>query len=244
MRTQAIRTRLSDSKVRAIRPPARANLIEYDTTLAGFGVRDTSAGSRSFILNYRFKGRERRITIGQFPAWTTIAARKQAQILRREIDLGNDPLADRIDARSAPTVCDLFDRYAAEHLPTKTTRSAADDRSMWRNDIIPKLGSMKVADLTSRDCDQLHLHIAQDRPIRANRTLEVLRKALNLAIRWNWIDRNPAIGCRKSVERKRHRFCCPKRFKRSSMRYACIQNVFLQMRSCSCFSQVAGEERP
>ena len=209
VRTQPKRRRLSDSKVRSIHPPSRANIIEYDSTLAGFGVRVTSAGSRSFILNYRFKSRERRITIGQFPAWTTVAARKQAQILRREIDLGSDPLADRIDARSAPTVSDLFERYAAEHLPTKAKRSAADDRSMWRNDIIPKLGSLKVSDLTSRDCDQLHLHISQDRPIRANRTMEVLRKSLNLAIRWNWIERNPAVGCRKSVERKRHRFLLP-----------------------------------
>jgi integrase len=34
----------------------------------------------------------------------------------------------------------------------------------------------------------------------------VLRKALNLAIRWGWIERNPASGVRRNPEQKRHRY--------------------------------------
>ena len=208
-RTQPSRIKLSDTKVRTLALPECGNCIHYDNTLPGFGIRITAAGAKAFILNYRVKGRERRITIGHFPTWTAGKARKQAQMFRREVDLGHDPLSDRTKERSAPTVRELFERYAIEHLPTKAARSAADDRSMWRNDILPMLGPVKVSDLTPRDCDKLHLRIAADRPIRANRILEVLRKALNLAIRWGWIDRNPAIGCQKSVERKRHRFLSP-----------------------------------
>jgi len=205
-RTQTRQRKLSDQALREASPPAQGNRIIYDDRLPGFGLRITAKGVRSFILNYRIKGRERRITIGQYPTWTVLAARKQAEQLRRKIDLGVDPLDERIAERSAPTVRDLFDRYAAEHLPMKAPRSAADDRSMWIKDILPMLGPKKVADLDTQDCDDLHRTISSDRPTRANRVIEVLRKALNLSIRWGWIARNPASGGRRNPEHKRTRY--------------------------------------
>lgn len=203
-RTQ--RQRLSDKIAKSVEPPAKGNRIIYDADLKGFGLRVTAKGSRSFVLNYWIAGRERRLTIGQYPAWTVLAARKQAEELRRAIDTGADPLAKRQADRAAPTVRDLFERYSEEHLPTKAPRSAADDRSMWVKDILPALAPMKLADLSSQDCDALHRAVSKDRPTRANRVIEVLRKALNLAIRWGWIERNPASGCRRNVEEKRHRY--------------------------------------
>lgn len=205
-RTRAEKRRLTDSLVRKLQAPSKGNRIVYDETVPGFGVRITAGGTRSFILNYWVEGRERRMTIGQFPSWTAISGRTQAQRLRRDIDLGIDPLAERNEKRSAPTVRHLFERYDLEHLPTKSARSASDDRSMWRNDILPALGGLKVAAIKPQDCDALHARISQDRPVRANRVLEVLRKALNLAIRWGWLERNPASGCRRNPEQKRHRY--------------------------------------
>lgn len=205
-RTPAFREKLSDQLSRDAQPPVSGNRIIYDAKLPGFGLRITAKGVRSFVLNYRFKGRERRITIGQYPTWKLLAARKQAEHLRRQVDLGIDPLEERIADRTAPTIRDLFDRYAREHLPTKAPRSAADDRSMWINDILPVMGARKVTDLTSVDCDELHRAISINRPTRANRVIEVLRKALNLAIRWEWTDRNPASGARRNPEPKRVRY--------------------------------------
>ena len=166
----------------------------------------SESGARAFVFNYRVKKLERRITIGRYPAWTVLAARKQAEQLRRQVDVGVDPLEGRITEREAPTIRNLFERYEEEHLPTKADRSAEDDRSMWKNDILPALGARKVADLRPHDCDALHRTITQTRPIRANRVNEVLRKALNLSIRWGWIERNPASGVRRNPEQKRHRF--------------------------------------
>lgn len=206
VRTQKEKRKLSDQLAREIKPPKSGNQIVYDDRLAGFGLRVTASGARSFILNYRFKGRERRITLGQYPTWTVLAARKQAEHLRRQIDTGVDPLEERNAERSAPTLRDLFVRYADEHLPNKAPRSAADDRSMWVKDILPTLGNIKIADLSTRDCDELHRTVSSDRPTRANRVIEVLRKALNLAIRWGWIERNPASGGRRNPEAKRTRY--------------------------------------
>lgn len=205
-RTRATRSILTDKLVKEAPAPANGNRITYDARLPGFGLRVTAAGARSFVFNYFAAGRERRITIGRYPAWSVLAARKHAEQLRRQVDLGGDPLESRIEERTAPTVRDLFDRYASEHLPNKAPRSAQDDRAMWRNDILPRLGSRKVRELVASDCDELHKSISLDRPVRANRVVEVLRKALNLAIRWGWIERNPASGVRRNQEQKRHRY--------------------------------------
>src|SRR5438309_754002 len=77
---------------------------------------------------------------------------------------------------------------------------------MWKNDILPALDAKKVADLRWEDCDDLHRLISRTRPTRANRVNEVLRKALNLSLRWGWIERNPASGVRRNPEPKRHRY--------------------------------------
>lgn len=142
-RTRIARLALTDKVARDLEPPNSGIRVLYDHRLAGFGLRVTAAGTRSFVFNYRVHGRERRITIGQYPVWSALAARRRAEELRRQVDLGNDPLAERNTCRSAPTVRDVFDRYVDEHLPTKAPRSAADDRSMWTNDILPALGSTK-----------------------------------------------------------------------------------------------------
>ena len=62
--------RISQRTIADLRPPARGNRILYDLEIAGFGVRVTSAGAISFILNYRIHGRERRYTIGRHPELT------------------------------------------------------------------------------------------------------------------------------------------------------------------------------
>jgi integrase len=101
---------------------------------------------------------------------------------------------------------DLFDRYAAEHLPRKAPRAAVDDTSMWQQVILPRLGSMKVHAVRPADVDALHSEISATRPVRANRVVEVIRKAFNLAIRWGWRPDNPASGVHRNHEERRARY--------------------------------------
>ena len=57
--------KLTDSAVKRLPIPKSGNRIHYDPDVKGFGCRVTSAGARSFVLNYRTRGgRERRFTIG------------------------------------------------------------------------------------------------------------------------------------------------------------------------------------
>jgi Arm DNA-binding domain len=91
----AVAERLTDKLVRDLPPPARGNKIHYDMAVRGLGVRVTSAGARSWVFNYRARGVERRLTIGDTKAWTVRAARDKANELRRLVDNGHDPMAVR-----------------------------------------------------------------------------------------------------------------------------------------------------
>jgi hypothetical protein len=115
---------LSDKMVKSLPLPTSGNRIHYDSKVRGFGIRLTSAGARSFILNYRTKtGRERRYTIGDFSTtgngWGTSAARGEAERLKVAVKGGADPLASLEADRSRSALC-------ARH---QTRRAASSRRS-------------------------------------------------------------------------------------------------------------------
>jgi integrase len=165
----------------------------------GFGIRITAAGARSFILNYRSAGQERRLTIGGFPDWAVSRARAEARELRVRVDRGEDPLADRAALRTAPTVRQLADRYDAEYLPKKRPSSVRDDRAMLRDWVLPALGAKKVAAVRPADVEALHSKVTRaGRPTRANRVVALLSKMMTLAVKWELVENNP---CRSAVDR-------------------------------------------
>lgn len=201
--------RITDQLVRRLEAPARGNRITYDTDIKGFGARITAKGARSFVLNYWHHGTERRLTIGAYPAWSVEAARRRASELRRQVDRGEDPLSAREEERRAPTVADLWECYTVLHLPGKAPRAQADDRAMFRDYILPALGGMKVSAVRHGDVDALHRQISLKGKVRANRVVEVLRKAFALAVRQGWRPDNPASGVRRNPEEKRTRYLSP-----------------------------------
>jgi integrase len=199
---------LTDSLVRRLEPPAKGNRIHYDDVAAGLGIRITAAGARSFVLNYsvRSTGKGRRYTIGSANDWTCTQARAEAKRLRREIDLGSDPLADLQAGRDAPDMRALAERFE-EHLVRLRPSTAGAYRAMFRHHIMPQLGEQtKVQDITFTDCDGLHRKLSKDHPCLANRALATLSKALSLSIKWGWRETNPCRGVERNREHSRQRY--------------------------------------
>jgi integrase len=201
-------TKLTDRDIRKLSVPATGNRITYDTEVKGFGIRVTAGGNRSFILNYRREddGRERRATIGAFPTWEVAAARAEAKRLRREIDGGGDPVGRLKEARSAPSMRDLCNRFIAEHLPRKRHWTQQSYKQTVAADILPALGAMKVASVSFADIDRLHRRISERAPTKANRTVAILSKMFSLSIKWEMRGDNPAKGIERNGESKRKRY--------------------------------------
>jgi integrase len=189
-----------------------------DPKATGFGVRSYPGGGRSFFIDYRLNGRQRRYTIGPFPRWSAEAAREQAKKLRKEIDQGVDPAGDKRARRTASTVQDLIDRYVEDHLPKKsiTGHRITDERRMLA-EIGDKLGKhTKVADIHGGDIADMHRRITESgRPVRANRILAICSKMFSLALvpkagetlPWrNAAQGNPCKGIERNHEEAKERF--------------------------------------
>lgn len=208
--------RLTDKLVKALPCPARGNKITYDSEIKGFGCRVTSTGVRSFVLNYRTtSGRERRYTIGQFPAWKTAGARQESADWKRRIKNGEDPLAEIEAGRKAPTVADLCQRFEDEHLPKCRPKTQRDYQRIIDKNILTVLKHAKVAEVTFSDVDALHRKITKrGAGYVANRTIAVLSKMFSLAIKWGWRTNNPAKGIERNQEHKRERYLSGDEMKR------------------------------
>jgi integrase len=209
--------KLTDAIVKKLPLPTSGNRVTYDSEVKGFGCRVTAAGARAFVLNYRNRaGIDRRLTVGSFPEWGASSARNRASELKRAIDRGEDPLAEAREYREAPTVFDLAERYATEHLPRKAASSQKNDKQMIDQYIVPRLGNRKVAEVHDGDATALHREItAAGKPVRANRVLAVLSKMFSLALRKRegedraWRDHaqgNPCCGVERNPESGRERF--------------------------------------
>ena len=213
-------TKLTRDIVKNAQAPATGSVTLWDGK--GFGVRIFAAtarhpeGAKSFFLNYRKDGRERRFKIGLFPDWSVSAARDEAKELRKRIDLGEDPAADKAEGRDAPTVEDLVERYIAEHLPSLAAREHTNQRRMLAV-ITEHLGKHRpVADVHYGDIEAMHRRISDSgRRVRANRILAVCSKAFSLALRprekedkpWrNAVDGNPCKGVARNQEEAKERF--------------------------------------
>src|SRR5262245_58303896 len=200
--------KLTDNLVRKLPTPEQGNKITYDDAVKGFGVRVTAAGGRAFILNYRRKldGRERRITIGSFPDWSTTAAREEAKRLKRLVDGGGDPVGEQEAGRAAPTMADLCARFERDYLPRNRPSTQRVYRQQIQTDILPAFGETKVAAISHSDVDRFHHQMSARAPTHANRTIAVLSRMFSLAVRWGWRVDNPCKGVERNQETKRHRY--------------------------------------
>jgi len=189
-----------------------------DPKATGFGVRSYPGGGKSFFIDYRLDGRQRRYTIGPFPRWSAEAARERAKELRRRIDRGEDPAGAKRERRTAPSVQDLIDRYIADHLPKKAVpEPRINDEKKMLAEIGDKLGKhTKVVDVHGGDIADMHRRITESgRPVRANRILAVASKMFSLALvskagetlPWrNASLGNPCKGIERNHEEAKERF--------------------------------------
>ena len=221
----AMAERLTETFVKALKPPPRGERFFWDTELTGFAIKifaPTKAnpkGARTFVLSYWINGSERRYRIGSWPDWSVLAARAEAREIRQRVDRGEDPAGDRRARREAPTLLELAARYKAEHLPRKAPQSQHDDGVMVGH-ILRHIGAdAKVVDVHHGDIVALHRAITDSgHPVLANRTVSCASRMFSLALKpmagenKPWRDQaqgNPCKGIERNPETAKERFLSP-----------------------------------
>ena len=188
--------------------PTRLNrdIIYWDNTVSGLGLKATRAGNKSFIVQYRFHGKTRRMKLGNYGALMPDNARKIARNILAQVVMGADPMSEKQTARQAPTFQNLADDYMERHaIPHKRPKPVEMDRDMLNRTLLPKLANKKVADISRRDIEPIIIGLKHT-PYTANRVRALLSKMFSLAIEWEWADKNPALRIPKFQEHKRMRW--------------------------------------
>jgi integrase len=185
--------KLSEENIKRLAVPEAGNKVFYFTGAVlqgavaprGFGVRVTAGGNRSFVLNYRLRGREHRYTIGAWPDWSALKAVREARSLRQRIDRGENPLDDREPEVEGKTVGQVLDDFIARYARAKgkdgqeKLRGANAIESAFNRLVKPRVGNKGIYALTRRDVAEMLDKIEDGSgPVMADRTRAYFRKAL------------------------------------------------------------------
>jgi integrase len=165
------------------KPPPTGQVDHWDKALPSFGMRVSSGGARTWVVMYRYNGIKRRMKLGRYPLKSLADARDEAREALRKAEKGLDPAAERkmLTAR-AETVQELADLYI-EQYAKKRKRSWYKDDQILKREVLPVIGRKRIIDVTRQDVREILQQIMdREAPIRANHTLEVVRKMYNWAI--------------------------------------------------------------
>lgn len=185
----------------------------WDGSIKGFGVKILPSGVKRYVFKYRSYGGGRRavqrwMQLGTHGEMPFEKVREHARQVSAAVGRGEDPQGEKLAIRAAPTMKDAWERLEVELLPKRKEITVRDYRAAWTNKIEPRLGTMKVRDVTRADIDKLHKSISKTAPFLANRVLALLSKMMNMAEAWEWRDQgtNPCRFVEKNKENKRERY--------------------------------------
>lgn len=184
--------RLTDISIRTLPIPSKGSTIHYDDTLAGFGVRVSEGGTKSFILTH---GPTRhRQTLGRVGIVGLKEARGEAKRLMAEYTLG------KRKTRSLP-----WDKAVEEYLDeikeSVKPRTLQDYRwflSQFRfgrtpvNDLVEETITKKLSRYKGMKAEYIHAFV-------------VLRAFFNWAYRRRYLDESPLARLRVSPYNERDR---------------------------------------
>jgi len=91
-----MRIEITDAFVENVASPSGQQIIYRDSRLVGFGLRVTPLGSKSYIVERRVNGPNRRLTIGRADLFSVEEARQEALQLLRQMISGVMPLTLRM----------------------------------------------------------------------------------------------------------------------------------------------------
>jgi integrase len=173
-----MREKLTAKVVREAKADKGDRTIIWDTKTTGFGLQVTAGGHKSFVIQYRAKGRSRRMAIDC--VLNLEDARKRARALLGEVAHDRDPLEERRSevARERDTFRAVAESYFARE--GKKLRTGDARRHALARLVYPVMGSRPIADIRRSDIVRL-LDKIEDKsgPVMADRTLAYIRKVMN-----------------------------------------------------------------
>jgi len=162
--------------------PAAGQAFLRDTVTQGFGLRITAAGARSFIVEKRIEGKERRRTLGRLGELNLEQARRKAQKFLGDLANGINPIVEKErDRICAITLAQTFQDF-------KRARSELKKRTLYDYERLLKVAfadwqSRPLMAITKAHVANRHHELGEKSGhAYANLAMRFLRSLLNFAI--------------------------------------------------------------
>ena len=228
----ALKRDLTDRAIRALKPAAPGKrYIEPDAQVAGFGVRVTENGHKTFVLVARYGGATQPAPrrIGDYPTVELAEARRIAREWREDIRKGIDPRdkaeAARRDTEAAKRAAERqqantfragFETFKQEHLAT--LRTGAVVAAAIENHVMDALGDRPLGEITRAEGNEVvrSIAIAKRSPTSARRVKSYLHKFGRWCEEDGRIEDSPFASLKRfGKEQARDRVLKPLRFAQS-----------------------------
>lgn len=198
-----------------------------NNSVSGLGLRVTSLGRRAFVHAYQFNGRRYRKVIGSTTRHNVASARADVVTRQQQLDLGEDPDANRVDPRRKHflTVHEAIDRYWESHIlglsghyrytfslliakwrresPKNPTKRGQNKRREY-SDFGTMFAHRALSSITPSDVERYQQQFSSSH--MHNSALQHVLALFNWAIRMQLVDmRNPGspLRMRKIIRRRR-----------------------------------------
>jgi integrase len=194
--------KLTPSTIKSLAlPVGKSDHTYFDDEIGGFGLRIRASGNRSWIFQYDFAGKTKRMTLGATSAVDAGAAREAAKDLHARVRLGQDPAGEKTTARAEEIRAagetfggQLLQRYLAHQEASSSARWVTEVRRHLMVQSKP-LHGRPVAAIDLREIAALLDKLAETSgPVASNR----LRGTLAAYGRWlmskGLLDKNVAAN--------------------------------------------------
>ncbi len=202
--------KLTDRAIQAIKPAEKRYEV-WETNGKGFGLRVSPAGRKTWIFMYRFQGKSRRMTFGDYPDMPLADAHEEharaRKLLNRGIDPGNRKQAAIEVERRAPTVADLVKEFL-KSLEVKGNRTWREYERSLNKDVVPEWGHVKAKDIRRRDVVLLMEKIAGRGAVnQSTQVFKIVRRMFNFAVERDLLEHSPCLQVKPlAPDNKKDRF--------------------------------------
>ena len=202
---------LSEVNLSLRRLAPRERRFVHRVAKGGLYLRVEPTGAKSWVYRHQIDGKEHWTVLGGYPAMTIREAMdaheaKRAQAASARVGEGAAPAeiqarqkADRAAERAAeaarPTVQVLAEAWLKLATGKKTgawsDRTKAENKRVAEKDILPLIGTVKVADLTRTDCQRVIDSVLARSAAQAAEVYKILRRLMEFALERGYRDEHP-----------------------------------------------------
>lgn len=191
MVTGTMKKRLTSKTIEALKP-TKKRTEHRDALLPGFGIRVTPKGAKTFFVNYRYDGKQKRLSLGRYPATSLGDARDKARLILQDIE-GFEGSRSETGSRRL-TVAEAVDLFIEIYAKRKNKTWRGTQRQLER-DFISRFGQKPLDEITRADViGSLDRVMARTGGVQVNRTLASIRKFFNWSVERGYLNQSPAAG--------------------------------------------------